>query len=373
MSFLNRLSRAVRPKPAAGQRLRTFRPQLEQLDSRLLLSSGLSSAISIPHSGGVERDWFTVDATGVVEFQGTTRRNLGSPEPGSSLGSLCASVDPNTGSGEVFVLYNSHDPEDPFATQLALCDSQGTWHYLNPGGSCSCISATGDGHVYAAVGDYVFGGYDIRYYDSNDKYTDLGMPKNQSGQQLYTNNLAASVGLFGNNEVFTIAYSTIGQGSFPYAGYIYVNSTSTPDGWRPVDSRALFVALSATPNDTVFAVTTDGRLFQETEHLYWGTWHHYYYWTGQDISGGSRWAQISADTDASGRDEVYAVMSGANQLYLYDQGSWTWKDSDVYDVSGAGGGYFYDVNYASGNYNGWLYNPNGGTWFAWTYLGSGLG
>jgi hypothetical protein len=51
-----------------------------------------------------------------------------------------------------------------------------------------------------------------------------------------------------------------------------------------------------------------------------------------------------ACTDASCRDEVYAVMSGANQLYLYDQGNWTWKDADVYDVSGASGVYFYHVN-----------------------------
>jgi hypothetical protein len=355
MFFLSRLSRSPRTKSDSSQRRRIFRPQLEQLHSRLVLS-GLSSAISIPHNGWTERDWYTVDATGVVEFQGTHRVNLGSPNDG--LRALSASVDPNTGSGEVFAI--TFDTENPFLNSLSLCDSHGTWHYLGRYGN---ISATHDGHVYATTDTIV--PTDIQYLDSSGNAIDLGAPNTQNGTGLQYghNTFAASVGWFGWNEVFAIGKD----------GYIYVNSLNTPGGWRLVDKNASFTSLSATPNDTVFATTTDGRLIQETEHSQIVGWYVIFYFTGQDISGGSRWSQISADTDASGHDEVYAIMNGANQLYQYDQGSWTWKDSDVYDVSGASGGYFYDVNYANGNYNGWFYNPNGGTWFAWNYLGSGLG
>jgi hypothetical protein len=123
------------------------------------------------------------------------------------------------------------------------------------------------------------------------------------------------------------------------------------------------------------APTQDGKLFQETEtfsELVYG--HCTLSWNSQDISGGRRWTQISADNDALGRDEVYAVENGTNNLYLYDQGNWTQKDSAVVDVSGAGGGYFYDVDYAHDNYDAYLFNPNWQLPYSapWTYLGCGL-
>jgi hypothetical protein len=90
-------------------------------------------------------------------------------------------------------------------------------------------------------------------------------------------------------------------------------------------------------------------------------------WQGQDISGGmggpnSTFWDISADLDAKGQAEVYArIMVGYNQfdLYRYDQGSWQKLDSNVAEVAGAGGGYFFDVN-PTGPYTGtWAYDPYG--------------
>jgi hypothetical protein len=123
-------------------------------------------------------------------------------------------------------------------------------------------------------------------------------------------------------------------------------------------------------------VTSDGRLFQETEHIRTIGGSAFFYWHGEDISGGRTYSiyspNLSADTDASGRDEVYAIEQGTHSLYLYDASSWTYKDSDVYDVSAAGGGYFYDVNYYGGSYAAYQYDPTSSWPSPWTYLGSGL-
>src|SRR5262249_34340500 len=106
--FLNWLGRSRGTRSAAGNRPRTFRPQLEPLDNRLVLSA-ISSAVSIQHPGGTERDWFTtVDDDYVFEFQGTKMRPLGGAGvylPGylPEIIELSASVDPYTGFGEVFV------------------------------------------------------------------------------------------------------------------------------------------------------------------------------------------------------------------------------------------------------------------------------
>jgi hypothetical protein len=68
-----------------------------------------------------------------------------------------------------------------------------------------------------------------------------------------------------------------------------------------------------------------------------------------------------------------AAWPTAACAYLYNQGTWEFKDSDVYDISGADSGYFYDVNYADGNYYGYQWNPYGGWGYGiWTYLDSGL-
>jgi hypothetical protein len=342
-------TRTVRPFKHGGRLL------LEQLDDRLVLSSGgLSSAISIYHPATLytlawtERAWYTVDqATNqVVEYQGTTRFNLGGP---TDLFALSAATDPNTGHAEVFGLGG-------WTGQLWLCDSAGYWHSF--AGNYGSLSATLDGHVYVVTLDHL----NVRYLDSSGNAADLGAPNTGSGPYVY-DYPAASVGWFGDNEVFAI-----GPGRA-----LYVNSVNAAGQWGLVDNSQQFWFLSAAPTDTVFGVTVGGKLFEETESFHWIGWYGYWVWSRQDISAGRSYHLISADTDASAQAEVYAIDPMTHAAYRYDQGGWTWVDSDVYDISGADGGYFYDVNYASGSYNGWQFNPNG-SWYSpyWTYLNSGL-
>jgi hypothetical protein len=266
-----------------------------------------------------------------------------------------------------------------------VCDSNGNWQEVNPG-PISSISAPRDGHVYAATID---GGH-VRYFDSKGNGIDLGAPANglptHSEGCLDPGEVAASVNRFGGNEVFVIGADRA----------IYVNSSNTYGDWRLVDAPRTvqigqwattiqFARFSATPNDTVFVLTTSGLLFQETEQFQPSGFGGYFYWSGQYIYGGINYyyTSLSADTDALGRDEVYVIdVNGKAWLYNgSNQVKWTLEDHDVYDIAGAGGGYFYEVNYASGNYSGFQWNPNGSDPYvyspyggsgAFTYLGSGL-
>jgi hypothetical protein len=332
-------------------RPRTFRLQLEQLDERLVPST-LSSAISFYQQGDggfgfTERDWYTVDrANGqVVEFTGYNRHNLGGP---NDVFAVSASTDPNVGTGasEVFALTRTYGSN---YGPLWLHDANG-WHYF--GGWYVDISATRDGHVYAVT---LFGS-SISYLDSNGTATDVGAPNGGVHSVAYNNSVAASVGWFGGNEVFAIGADHA----------IYVNSANAPGQWRLVNNQLGFRSLSATVNDTVFALSDGNIVYQATEH--YNFVYHFYYWSTGLIS--PWWEDcwgISADTDANGRDEVYVIDSNGF-AFLANQGSWTQKDSDVYDICGAGDGYFYDVNFNSYSYDAWLWNP----YYGWIYLGSGL-
>jgi hypothetical protein len=352
--FLNWFSRTLRARPATPPR-RPFRPRLEPLGDRVVPST-VSSAISIYHPLGrfsfTEMDWFTIDQSThqVVEFSGTTRTNLGGP---SNVWFVAASVDPATGWGDVFALAHSGNPA---GLQLWLCDSSGTWH--NFGGAYGgYLSATRDGHVFVLQNVSPF---DTVYMDSQGNAIDLGKPPGSA----WAGHFAASVSGGGVNEVF----ATHNDG-----GALYVCQVNQPGVWQLVDNSQNFVVLSATPDNTVFATTTGGSLYQEYLGEYWNGHNMVPIWLGVDISGGRHWSgMISADRDASGQDEVYAVEQGTNNLYLYDQGHWTMKDSYVQDVSGADGGYFYDVNNYAGILYAYLYNPNAQPGWWWTYLGSGL-
>jgi hypothetical protein len=369
--FLNWFTGRRVTRPAFTNRPRPFRPQVEQLDERLV-PSGFGSAISIQHNWGLfgnwtERDWFTVDqATGhVVEFSGTSRRDLGGP---GYIEALSASVDPNGGFGEVFALrslggYNG-------VGLLWLCDSGGNWHSL--GGKYTSISATTDGHVYAVTENNT----GVRYLDSSGNGMDLGTPTTgglygAGGAGTGGTIITASVNWFGANEVFVIGNDAA----------IYVYNAHASGQWRLVDNRAFFTSLSATPNDTVFAVSGDGRLFQETEHYRVGKLGGlggYYYWTGQDISGGMTFSDVSADIDASGHDEAYAMQPmtddagdviGYSTIYVYDEGTLTLKASSEFastlvDFAPAGGGYYYEVAWLGiqgfgGHNEGYMVDPYG--------------
>src|SRR5438132_730138 len=112
--FLNWFGCALQSKPAPAKWMHSFRPQLEQLDQRLVPS--VSSAISIQHHTGwgdwTERDWYSTEPMAysperdnLVQYKGTTRYNLGVPNVfGGRILAVSASVDPNIGSAEAFVL-----------------------------------------------------------------------------------------------------------------------------------------------------------------------------------------------------------------------------------------------------------------------------
>lgn len=355
--LMNWFCRTLGSRPTSARHPRCFRPKLEQLDDRMLLATG-SSAISILHSSGgsswTERDWYTKDMgqhfLQAVEFQGTSRRDLGGPW----VYRLSASIDPKTGSAEVFVLDTGY--------ALWLCDSTGNWHSF--GGKYNDIAATRDGHVYATDFNH------IHYLDSNGNGIDIGAPQpgllGPHWQGINDSALAASISFSGSNEVFALGSNLA----------IYVNSANAPWHWQLVDDNAQFEALSAAPNDTVFAVTTDGRIFEDTYAFHWLGNTGYFYWHSQDISWGMQYFYISADLDTSGRAEVYATGLYDNNAYRFDQGSWTQVDTGVFNIEGADGGYFYDVNYDNGNSDAYLYTPNSGPWYVWvnpwTYLGSSL-
>src|SRR5262249_1584315 len=146
--------------------------------------------------------WYSIETAGdVVEFQGTARRTISYPNPDGFFTAVSASVDPNTGSGEVFAIYR--DPRTIPTGQLEPCESLGTWYSLEPASGFACLSATRDGHVYAALGVTGLSSYDVHYLDSSGKVADLGVPK-VGGLLPGYSSLAASVGWFGGNEVFAV-------------------------------------------------------------------------------------------------------------------------------------------------------------------------
>jgi hypothetical protein len=339
---------------------RKVRLGVETLEDRLVPSA--SSAISVLHAIGynqttTEHDWYTVDrSTGqVVEFQETTRHNL----PGGPRAfSVSATVSP-CGCSEVFALQNGALDNSTPHGPLWLCDELGNWHNL--GGDYYSISATHDGHVYAVTTTG-----SVSYLDANGNATNLGAPV--AGVKL-TAAPAAGRGHFwlspnSYNEVFVIGQDNA----------IYVNDGTNAASWHLVDKSASFADISASGNNTVFAVTSAGKLYQETETWLFNGYFFTASWGHQDISSGRTYStrvQISADVDASGYPEVYAVEAGTSHLYLYDQGSLTEKDSWVVtDVAGADGGYFYDTNPSGTSDSAWQYKPNSSA--HWSLLGYGL-
>jgi hypothetical protein len=333
-------------------------PQLEQLDERLVPSTA-SSAISFQVNGDwfnfTEHDWYTIDQTTsqVVEFTSTHRDDLSGPK---NVFAVSASLDPKTGyqTSEVFALA-SLNPEDRYGP-LWLRDRNG-WHDI--GGSYTNISATRDGHVYAvtflaSTVDYLSDSYGSRIV--------MGVPNSGVEEGCFQHTIAASVGRYGQNEVFAIGKD----------GAIYVNSDNAPGQWRLVDNHApYYVSLSATANNTVFVLyyidAFESAVYQETEDYNFVGKN--YYWTRTAIShAGEQCRDISADTDANGRDQVY-VIDPYGTAYCYNPTIFgrTAVAYGVYDIAGADGDYYYEVCY-SGNYQAYQFNP----YYGWIYLDSGL-
>jgi hypothetical protein len=364
MRFLNWLR-----KPSANKTARrplSVRPRLEQLEDRLVPSA--TSAITTLHGTGWFR-WQTHDLYGidpashqVVDFQtnsfgGNYRTALGGP---GNVRAVSASVDPNTGYAEVFA--------ETGDWKLWRCDSHGTWTQLSDGAASSYygdISATRDGQVYAVELHSQY----VELFHANGSFINLGNPE---GYQRTINGsgdgqgISAGLDLYGGNEVYAI-----GQ-----YGALYVNSTNGlwAGLWRGIDSSRLYISVAAGRDGSVFADFNGITVMHWTEQR--SSWALFTYWSGQDISGGmgppaETFWDITADMDASGHAEVYArIEVGYNQfdLYRYDQGSWQKLDTNVSEVAGADGGYFFDVNPNGGDAGTWAFDPNhAGS--PWLYLG----
>jgi hypothetical protein len=334
---LNWLRRAFRADPTPS-RPRAVRPQLERLDDRLVPT--VSSAITTTYSWGAVHDFYVIDQTthqvvdlGIETGNGWTyqyRRDLGGPQAPHKVGSVSASINPATGSAEVFALDSDG--------ALWLFNGSGTWKDLGGpgvglgGNGYSAISATRDGHVYTNQGG--FGG--IQYIDSNGNATDLGRPV-QSGYSAALE-ISAGNGRSGENEVFAIGWDNA----------LYVNSGNTAGGWRLVDNSARFTKIAGTRNDEVFALDSHGHLHQEFEQV----WYYHSlvlrYWSGQDISSGmtfqgdGQYGDIYADVDASGQDQVYAF--GGALLDRYSQGTWHALALNTWNGAGADGGVYFTVD-----------------------------
>jgi hypothetical protein len=366
--LLNWFRPPAQTRSPAGQP-HSVRPQLEQLEDRLVPSA--TSALTTSHGAGWFR-WRTHDLYGidpvskqVVDFEtnsfgGSSRTPLGGP---GNVRAVSPSVDPSTGSAEVFAETSDFT--------LWRYDSHGTWTQLNDGVSTSRygdISATRDGQVYAVNLHNQY----VELFHANGTVSNLGNPEgylrtiNGSGDG---QGIAAGLDLYGGNEVFAI-----GQGG---ALYVWSGDGVWAGSWRVIDSSRLYTSVSAARDGGVFVINNGFALFHWTEQ--WSPWYPLTFWSGQDISGGlggpgSTFWDISADTDAAGQAEVYArVMVGYNQydLYRYDQGGWQKLDSNVAEVAGADGGYFFDINPSGYDAGTWAYDPNrsGGSWM---YLGGAV-
>ena len=365
--FLNWLRKPVYARKTTG-RQQSLRPRLEQLEDRLVASA--TSAITTSHGIGWFR-WQTHDLYGidqvshqVVDFQtnslgGSSRTALGGP---ANVRAVSASIDPSTGYAEVFA--------ETWNFTLWRYDSHGAWTQLSDGAASSFygdISATRDGQVYAVNLHNQY----VELFHANGSVTNLGNPEgylrtiNGSGNG---QGIAAGLDLYGGNEVFAIGqYGAL---------YVWSGDGLWAGAWRAIDSSRLYISVSAARDGGVFANNNGFALFHWTEQ--WSSWGYpFTYWSGQDISGGmappyQTFWDISADTDASGHAEVYArIAVGYNQfdLYRYDQGSWQKVDSNVSEVAGADGGYFFDVNPSGFDAGTWAFDPNhsGGPWI---YLGA---
>jgi hypothetical protein len=258
------------------------------------------------------------------------------------------------------------------ATVFALDNQHSLWHYDWFNGSWTQlstntfkeISATRDGAVYAVTDGE--GGLPIKVYEylPGGGVMNLGTPDgNASGIS------AGRDHFFGYDEVYAVGRT----------GVIYVYDSQW-GGWTTVDSRFnnnsldSFTRLSAAQNGDVYALTSKGEIFQETEHRYYSTWAIFTYWSGQQFGAGQKFQAISADTDANGYSEVYAIEVGTAMAYRFNSsGARSTVDYYVSEIAAADGGYFFDVNqYGWGSNYVYSWDPSAAPGHNWNLLGQNI-
>jgi hypothetical protein len=358
-------SRKARP----ARRPMTARLEVGALEDRRLMSvvtNPISAITTHPSSGVTNHDLYAIDANThtVVDYHNGTQNNQIKLYAPSGVTSVSAGIDPQ-GNPEVFALAG------PSYGNQSLWRYDGSWQQLSTMRFAE-ISATRDGQVYATLDTMSYPNSDVELFNANGGRTDLGTPPGG-----YAASITASRDVYGQNTVFVID----GAGNIwnydPIMGPYY--------GWRPVDTRFNgnnydgFVRLSAPQGfeGAVYAVTSKGELFEEITQFapdYYGRMD--VWWVGRQLASGRVFqTNISADIGADGYAEVYAIESGTTTAYRYGGPSSTESvvDYNVSEISGADGGYFFDVNPSGSGNTVWAYDPNSTYWWDhWQHVGDNV-
>jgi hypothetical protein len=370
--FLNWLRGAFQTNTSAG-RPRAVRPQLEQLDDRLVPSATTSAITTFGWPGPVHNLFAIDQATGhVIDFTtsswGSSRRDFG-----GWASAVSASVDPTTGLPEVFALGGGGS--------LWRIDYWGNPTYLGGGGAWwnayTEISATRDGQVYAFKG---WPSMEVDLFHADGSRANLGSPDGVWGVSAIA---AGRNPYWGGDEVFAMGQD----------GALYVNSTTGEYAytWRQIVGPGQGLsALSATQSGSVFAIAQNGNALDQFSESVAG-WP-YTSWSEHEVGESLGYTSISADTGASGQDEVYAtalnwpimgedgsVTPAPNLLYHYTQDSSAWNgwsggvfnSNNDSEVAAADGGYFFEVHPWFNTTVVWAYDPSN-AWNPYTLVGTGV-
>jgi hypothetical protein len=313
------------PRRPASPGRNTFRPGLEALEDRQLLSA--TSAWLPLHPSAYDRPLFfgIGKYTGQVVFGGTAGNGWAHTIPGSpkNITDVSAGV-AHDGAYDVFARDSSGGVWE-WGT-----DTGGSWRSL--GGRYFKIAAGNHGEVFAL-------GSDLNVYE-NASGTPSGWVK-LPGLRAY-GDLSVGVDASGNDQVFAISedrHSIIGHTANPANAWFTTVS----------DLQYDFTTLSATRDNQVWAVNRSRDLMQISLHFYWFHGPRVFWaatnWGG---GGGNGITSISAGTDAQGRDVVYVtdryqIVSSVEPSTSYGINGWHYEISAITDVAGGVNGYYFVV------------------------------
>ncbi|HVS36831.1 MAG TPA: RHS repeat-associated core domain-containing protein [Gemmataceae bacterium] len=193
----------------------------------------------------------------------------------------------------------------------AILGADGSLELLSPDGSSQPLSPAGTIAAVSAVTD-ASGGTDVYVITTAGhtlwEHTSAGWSEISGG---YFGQISAATNSAGNAVVFGI----LGTGAGGYANSLWEDSSLNPGGWAMLSPGGTILSISAVTDssggDDVFAVTADTHLWEHTPSG----------WTM--LSVGS-FQQISAGLNAAGQAVVYGVLTD-NSLWEYNPafaGSW---------------------------------------------------
>jgi hypothetical protein len=305
-------------------------PVANQLVADVTTNVGDTSAISwFVNDFGTWRAFYGIDSTTykAVEYLNTNRFALGGP---TVLAVSAGLKDPNDFYGsEVFALGTDH--------AVYVFNSTGMH---NLGGWARAISATRHDQVFVIGGD-------------NAVYVNSSGGNASTWQYLggWVRAISAGLDYFGDDQVYAIGGDRA----------LWVNDSGTSSGWEKIDNSASFIQLSATQQDTVYALDSNGGLHKASHVFSWaiGDW----IWQHLAIAplvAGDKYVALSADNQDYSHDEVYVINVGRTAYLYRSSGGWNAGsvDTDVSELSGADQGWFYDAN----GPNPWRWNGTSWSW-----------